>query len=249
MSVQAWITSQIEQKSFSDIPEDWFEDDSAYREVQNLHSCVKIVVCEAERKMVLLTLSWEDALKSLSEAEHDINLLLNLWKMKPNQPKKKKQPDIFLKNKGTGTEFTQDVPTHVDQTFVLIENNDRSNKITSPPMNTEKESYIDHAERQGEQPTQRNLTRSSSKLGGIMRREETSDSLSSLLIKNEGKIQCNNLFLGWLLSEMEFASNSEIIVNFDRDNMVLLFQSEDEKKDAWHAAIEQECRHVSGSKS
>ena len=100
MSVQAWITSQIEQKSFSDIPEDWFEDDSAYREVQNLHSCVKIVVCEAERKMVLLTLSWEDALKSLSEAEHDINLLLNLWKMKPNQPKKKKQPDIFQSQGG-----------------------------------------------------------------------------------------------------------------------------------------------------
>ena len=75
----------------------------------------------------------------------------------------------------------------------------------------------------------------------------SSHSLTSLLQDDE-QICCPNLFLGWLLSEMKCESHSGINIQFDKENKVITFHSEDEEKNAWCSAIKEECQRVSNHK-
>ena len=66
MKLETWISSLYVKKTFSDIPDEWVQTDSQYREVKETYPLVEFVV--NRRSMVLMTLSEEEAKKSFDNA-------------------------------------------------------------------------------------------------------------------------------------------------------------------------------------
>ncbi|RUS74140.1 hypothetical protein EGW08_018095, partial [Elysia chlorotica] len=241
MPMQDWIASLIKQKSFSDIPEEWIEDDTAYKNVKQSYTHVKIVVCEAERKIVLLTLSsWGEEAESLVSAAREIRNLLILSR-KPSKPFGKAQFYSFDR-KSTAIEsaqaiasqdeyeddhFTEEPIFHRRSTNLHLRESTPASPMDDMPYKIGKEIYPESTEKQDE--LQATIGFPESKSNKII----------------EDYIKCPNIFLGWLLSEMNNITNSEIKLKFYRDTKTIVFQSDDEKKEVWQTAIEKECRHGS----
>ncbi|GFR90532.1 hypothetical protein ElyMa_004306100, partial [Elysia marginata] len=244
MRLGTWIKSLIAKESIPNIPEEWFEDESYYNQVKEIHPCVKFISCKDERSIKLLALSWDEAKKSLSSAARDLKNWLVLSR------KSLQTADFDGKRAARPGSTPQYLKSKYDNESSYADENfespfEKFNTDSTLPNEFVNETYS-HA----------NLT---NKLPGMARdilaqthfpkpeeiTYENHIGLSASLLQKVVDIKCSNLFLGWLLSVMEYESSSKIITFFDPDKEIFCFQSEDERKEEWLAALEQESYDIS----
>ena len=223
MKLQDWISSLYVKQTFSDLPDEWIQTDTPYREVKELYPFIEFVVNKGT--LFLITLSWDEPLESLGEAILSIKRLLGLSKTSRKNTRFKQVADS---QSHIGSSDTQTRQTH----NVEFQSHGGSKEFGESQMQSTglAEKTLDHSF-PWSQSDDVNIK-------GIS---------SSSLRQDEERIECPNLFLGWVLSEMECESNSDINIQFDRQSRIIVLNGKGEAMNDWCSAMGDECTHVSNT--